>query len=96
MEGYRAMSRPAISFADLRRLLLGLGFTHVTVPKSHEAFLHADSHTEIFLPLYKSNQRVAPHHIAPVRAMLDAKGVLDGEEFDRLVAGVAVEHPASG
>ncbi len=90
------MSRPPITFADLRRLLLGLGFTHVTVPKSHEAFLHADSGTEFFLPLYRPNQRVAPRHLVPVRAMLDAKGVLDADEFDHLIANVTVEHPASG
>jgi predicted RNA binding protein YcfA (HicA-like mRNA interferase family) len=90
------MSWPTISFADLRRIMLGLGFTHVTVPKSHEAFLHTDSGTEIFLPLYRSNQRVAPHHLAPVRHMLDVKGLLDEAAFDRLVADVAVEHPASG
>lgn len=89
------MSKRAISFADLRRLLLGLGFTHVTVPKSHEAFLRADSETEIFLPLYRSDKRVAPHHLVAVRAMLDAKGVLDGEEFDLLAADLLLGHPAS-
>jgi hypothetical protein len=51
------MSWPAISFADLRRIMPGLGFTHVTAPKSHEAFLYADSGTEIFLPPYRSMRR---------------------------------------
>jgi hypothetical protein len=90
------MSKPAISFADLRRLFLGLGFTDVVVPKSHVAFLHAGSETEIFLPIYRSSQRVAPRHMAVVRHMLDVKGLLNEEEFDRLVADVAVKHPASG
>ena len=90
------MSRTAIPFAELRRFLLGLGFTDVIVPKSHVAFLHADSRTEIFLPIYRSDQGVAPRHLAAVRAILDAKGLLDGEEFDRAVADVGVGHPASG
>jgi hypothetical protein len=89
------MSRPAISFTNLRRLFTELGFTEVVVPKSHVAFLHPGSGTEIFLPLYKPDQRVAPRHLVPVRAMLDAKGLLDGEEFDRVVAGAGLEHPAS-
>jgi hypothetical protein len=90
------MSKPAISFADLRRLLLDLTFTEVVVPKSHMGFLHADSETEIFLPIYRPNQRVAPRHLAVVRTMLDTKGLLDGEEFDRLIADVAAKHSVSG
>jgi hypothetical protein len=90
------MPKPAISFTDLRRLFKDLAFTEVVVPKSHVAFLHADSETEIFLPIYRSNQKVAPRHLAAVRAMLDAKGLLDGDEFDRAIADAGVEHPASG
>jgi hypothetical protein len=95
-EGHGAMSKPPISFTDLRRVFKDLAFAEVVVPKSHVAFLHADSRTEIFLPLYRSNQRVAPRHLAAVRAMLDAKGLLDGEEFDHLVADVAARHSVSG
>jgi predicted RNA binding protein YcfA (HicA-like mRNA interferase family) len=79
----------AITFAELCRLLLDLGFTEVVVPKSHVGFFHADSETEIFLPIHRPNQGVAPRHLAVVRTMLDAKGLQDGEEFDRLVADVA-------
>ncbi|MFI5387309.1 MAG: hypothetical protein ACHQ50_14455 [Fimbriimonadales bacterium] len=90
------MSKPAIFFADLHRLLMDLTFTEAVVPKSHMGFLHADSETEIYLPIYRPNQRVAPRHLAVVRTMLDAKGLLDGEEFDRRVADVAAKHSVSG
>jgi hypothetical protein len=89
------MSKTAISFADLRRLLLDLAFTEVVVPKSHMGYRHNDSETEIFLPTYRSNQWVAPRHLAVVRTMLDAKGLLDGAEFDRLLADVAARHSVS-
>ncbi len=89
IEGHSPMSKPAISFGDLRRLLLDLAFAEVVVPKSHMGFRHNDSETEIFLPTYRPNQRVAPRHLAVVRTMLDAKGLLDGAEFDRLLADVA-------
>ena len=79
------MSKPAISFADLRRLLLDLAFTDVVVPKSHMGFLHADSEMESFLPNYRPNQRVAPRHLAVVRTMLDAKGLLDGRSLSALL-----------
>lgn len=90
------MSRPAFSFTDLRQLMTGLGFTEVVAPKSHVGFLHADSETEIFLPIDKPNQRVAPRHLVAVRAMLDAKGLVDVEEFDRAVADIVAKHPVSG
>jgi hypothetical protein len=82
--------------ADLRRLLLGLAFTEVVVSKSHLGFLHADSETEIFLPIYKPNQRVAPRHLARVRAMLNAKGLQNRDEFDRIVADVSARQSVPG
>ncbi len=53
------MTEPTIPFAVLRRLLLGLGFREVVVAGSHIAFLHADSGTDLFLPVYRSDQKVA-------------------------------------
>ena len=90
------MSKPSIPFADLRRLLLDLAFAEVVVPKSHVGFLHSNSETELFLPIYRPNQRVAPRHLAVVRTMLDGKGLLDGEDFDRFLADVAAKHSVSG
>ena len=89
------MSRPAFSFTDLRQLMTGLGFTEVVVPRSHVGFLHADSETEIFLPIYRPNQRVAPRHLVAVRAMLDAKELMDAEEFDRAIADIVAKHSVS-
>ena len=43
-----------------------------------------------------SNQQVATHHLAPARAMLDAMGVLEADEFDHLIANVSIEHPRLG
>jgi hypothetical protein len=89
------MSKPAILFADLRRLLLDLAFTEAVVPKSHVGFLHADPETEIFLPIYRPNQRVAPRHLAVVRTMLDATGLMGTDEFDDFVASASAKQSAS-
>ena len=40
----------------------------------------------IVVPSYRSSAPVAPHHLAQVRITLDAKGLMDAEEFDRPVA----------
>jgi hypothetical protein len=89
------MTKPAITFALLRQLLSDLDFTEVVVPKSHIGFHHAASGAEIFLPVYKPNQLVAPRHLLLARVMLDGKGLMDGDEFDRIVASNSLKHSAS-
>jgi hypothetical protein len=65
------MTRPKIPFAALRQFLLDLGFQMKVVPGSQVVFLHAGS--------------VAPRHLAATSVMLDAKGLLDRDEFDEFV-----------
>lgn len=77
------MSSNRITFAKLRDFLLDLGFTEIVVPDSHIAFRHADSDTDIMLPIYRNNQVVLMRHLEPVGAMLDTSGLLDRDEFDR-------------
>jgi hypothetical protein len=64
--------------------------------KVSRGFLHADSETEIYLPFHRPNQRVAPRHLAVVRTMLDAQGLLDGDEFDRLLVAVGSRQSVLG
>jgi hypothetical protein len=89
------MPAPSITFAKLRQFLLSRGFTEFVKPKSIHGFVHSDSNTEIFLPIYRFKQVVAPHHLALVRIHLDAKGLLDAAEFARAVAGPPAERSAS-
>jgi hypothetical protein len=89
------MSKPRCKFASLRNLLLDLGFKEVPVKKPHIGFEQSECDAWIILPPYRSNALVAPHHLAQVRVMLDAKGLMDADEFDRLVAEVPTRHSAS-
>jgi hypothetical protein len=79
----------------LRQLLLDMGFSEIVVPKSHIGFRHADSGAEIMLPLYRVNQNVAPRHLLLVRVTLDAKGLMEGDEFDDFVASRSAKQSAS-
>lgn len=90
------MPESRIRFSQLRQLLLDLEFTEIVVPESHLAFRHEPSDTVIMLPIYEGNEPVAPRHYVPVRTLLDAKGLLDGAEFDRLLPSGAVKQSASG
>ena len=76
-------------------MLLDLGFKEVPVNKPHLGFQHDERDLLIALPPYRSNALVAPHHLAYVRTMLEGKGLLDGEEFDRIVANGLTRHSAS-
>ena len=83
------MSNPRITFGQLRQLLTDMGFTETVTPKSHVFFAHQPSGTEVALPIYRSNRIVLPHHLSTVRVMLDAKGLMAGDEFDEFVASAA-------
>jgi hypothetical protein len=89
------MSEPRFKFASLRHLLSDLGFVEVPVSKPYVGFQHDESDTLIVLPSYRSNSSVAPHHLAQVRIMLDAKGLMAADDFDRLVASIPKQHSAS-
>jgi hypothetical protein len=91
------MSDPGFKFSSLRRLLSDLGFEEAVAntDKPHVAFRHEPSDLLIVLPPYRNNAVVAPHHLVYVRMMLDGKGLLDAEEFDRLVGGLPTPRSAS-
>ena len=89
------MSKPRVTFAWLRRFLLDHGFTEEIVPKSHIGFRHEDSGAEIFLPIYRSNQLVMPHHLLTVRFTLDGWGVMGADQFDEDVASASAKQSAS-
>lgn len=89
------MNKQRVTFAWLRQLLLDLGFTETVVPKSHIGFHHKASGAEVFLPIYRSNQMVMPHHLLTVRFTLDSWGVMDATQFDEAVASASTKQTAS-
>jgi hypothetical protein len=101
------MTKSHFRFSSLRRLLLDLGFKEHRllwdqefqdgpVKRTSIGFQHDESDTLIVLPgYYRSNSRVYPHHLITVRIMLDAKGLMDAEDFDRLVAQGSAQPSAS-
>ena len=89
------MSNPRITFGQLRQLLADLGFTEIVAPKSHIFFAHESSGAEVALPIYRSNRIVLPHHLVTVRMTLDAKGLMEADEFDDVVASASAQRSAS-
>jgi hypothetical protein len=78
------MRTSAVKFADLRRVLLDLGFTEATNPKSL-LFNHIPSDTVFVLRRYRPGDRVTWYNLASVLEMLDQRGLMEAEAFaDRL------------
>ena len=88
------MNESRITVGWLRQLLLDVGFVETVAPKSHVFFAHQPSGAEIALPIYRSNRIVLPHHLSAVRTMLDAKGLMDRDAFDQLVAAASAKRSA--
>ena len=87
-------SNPRISYAALRDLLQSLGVREVRLSKDHVAFQHDSTDMLLAIPTFRPNQQVAPRHLVGFRAQLDARGILDSDEFDRRVASAALRQPA--
>jgi hypothetical protein len=88
------MPEPRAKFSTLRHILSDLGFREVPTTKPFIGFQHDESDTWFVFPSYRSNSRVAPDHLAAVRFLLDAKGLMDADDFDRRLAEVSIRHPA--
>jgi hypothetical protein len=84
-----------MKFSALRRLLSDLGFREVPVQKPFIGFEHRDDPDAwLTFPAYRGNSWVAPRHLAAVRTLLDAWGLMQAEDFDRLVGVLPARHPA--
>jgi hypothetical protein len=89
------MPEPRMTFSALRQLLTGLGFREVPVKKPFIGFEHEENPDAWFVfPAYRGNSRVAPHHLAAMRVQLDGWGLMEADDFDRLVGVVPARHPS--
>jgi hypothetical protein len=70
-----------IRFADLRRLLLDIGFREIARP-TEVIFDHAPTDTLFVFRPYRPGDAVAEHNLIEVKDMLDARGLLAEESFD--------------
>ena len=76
--------RSAITFAELRQFLLGLGFTFSKRGKFW-CFEHASSETILLYRPYRARERVTLLDLHRTRLDLDGRGVLEEQAFDELL-----------
>jgi hypothetical protein len=79
--------RPShVRFAEMRELLLDMGFVEKTFNDGHTGFRHAASDTSFHFRPYEPTDFVIIVHFLMVRRILDERGLLDAHEFDRLLS----------
>jgi hypothetical protein len=79
-------------FADLRQLLLNLGFEMKVVPGSYIVFQHGPAHARLVLEPFSDGDPVDPTTLAVVGRNLDERGILSRARFEELIQ----KHPLAG
>lgn len=71
-----------IKFGSLRQLLLEVGFKEFSRP-DEIIFRHAPSDTLFVFRTYQPGDAVAGYNLIEVKDMLDSRGLMSGESFER-------------
>jgi hypothetical protein len=80
------MNPTHVRFAELRQFLLDLGFNEQEMENGHFRFRHARSDTIFHFRPYKPDDFVIEVHYRMVRRILDERGLMNADEFDRLLS----------
>jgi hypothetical protein len=80
------------TFATIRRILLDLGFQERSVAGPGVLFERPGTDIWFLLRAYREDEVVWPPNVLSIRDLLDARGILSGEQFDELVR----EHSLAG
>jgi predicted RNA binding protein YcfA (HicA-like mRNA interferase family) len=74
--------KQAITYSQLEKFLLGLGFTRRRAPGSHIYFDHAPSKAAVVVKDYTPHEEVPSYKLNAARETLHYFGLLDHGEFD--------------
>ncbi len=86
------MMSKKITYDDLERLLLGIGFVRGQTEGNHKVYQHKPSDTLILLPPTQPKEIVDALHLAGVRRMVVNGGVIDDDDsFNRLLEDIESE-----
>ncbi len=76
------MNRKAISFAEFRRFVLGLGVGYKETCTDSARVFHRDGKDMLLFRLYRDDEQVAERDLQSTRSFLDWWGFLEPEDFD--------------
>ena len=79
-----------VTFAELEKLLLELGFVSQSVQGAHKVFQYPALNTLVVLPGYKGQDLVHQIHLVSVRRILAENDLMSMTEFDVLTSPTKV------
>ncbi len=82
--------RKEVTFRDLERVLLTVGFVITHGPGPHKLYTHPSFDAKIVLPPHQAKETVRLANLVAVRRTLSENGVLDPDSFDRLLEEVII------
>jgi hypothetical protein len=70
-----------LTYGRMDNMLRSLGFTVHLLKENTRGCRHANSGARITLPNFPDKEKVYPHHLIAVRAILDGFGIPEPQEF---------------
>lgn len=70
----------AISFAEIRQLLISLGYKEKSLLNAH--VFHRRRNERVFFRRYEPTNAIDPWEVSQARLFLDARGILAEADFD--------------
>lgn len=83
------MISEAITFADVKKLLVRLGFEALVNERGHKVFQYPNTEIVIILPAYQPGDAILFHYLDMIRHTLDFNGIMSTEAFDGYAEKVA-------
>jgi predicted RNA binding protein YcfA (HicA-like mRNA interferase family) len=84
------MQTRKLKYGELRKVLVGLGFSEQTTKSNHLVYRHPDSRLPIFLPRMRASAIVEPIEILSLRNALENAGFWDSRFRSRLTLFPAI------
>ena len=78
------MVKSNITYRQLKRILLDIGFKELRTSGKHLFFIHQEYGTRVILP-YPSKRQVPIVYVKAIGKMLDEYGIMPVEEFYQLI-----------
>jgi predicted RNA binding protein YcfA (HicA-like mRNA interferase family) len=79
-----------VTFADLEKLLLELGFVRQAVQGSHQVFQYQGQDVLVVLPGYEIQDWVLPTHLVSVRRILAENDLMSLSKFESWIASAKI------
>jgi len=88
------MTHKQITYDDFDRLLLQAGYIHGYTRGAHKLYEHTSSGTILLFPTMPGSTIVSDAHLVAARKLSVERGVVEEDEFDRLLERHSSNRPS--